>query len=100
MAQLATEVMAKTFGPVGPRADRKVTVDGAPIGAGPTVGTIVSQFVSYDKWDQAKRVDSWERVKRLIAEGLQTLEHASLIRAQNHSGMLNYAVTRSGAGGA
>jgi hypothetical protein len=96
MAQLAAEVMAKTFGPEGPGADRKVTVDGAPFGAGPTVGAIVSEFVGYDKWDQAKRVDSLERLKRLIAEGLQTLEHAALIRAQNHSGILNYALTRSG----
>jgi hypothetical protein len=32
-----------------------------------------------------------------IAEGLQTLEHAALLRAQNHSGILNYALTRSGA---
>jgi hypothetical protein len=96
MSQLATEVMAKAFRPDGPGADRRVTVDGPPIGAGPTVSAIVSRFVGSDKWDQAKREDSWERLKRLIAEGLQTLEHASLIRAQNHSGMLNYALTRSG----
>jgi hypothetical protein len=96
MSQLATEVMAKAFGPEGPGADRKVTVDGAPVGAGPTVSAIVSLFVGSDKWDQAKRVDSWERLKRLIAEGLQTLEHAALIRAQNHSGILDYALTRSG----
>jgi hypothetical protein len=96
ISQLATEVMAKAFGPDGPPADRRVTVDGAPIGAGPTVSAIVSRFVGSDKWDQAKREDSWERLKRLIAEGLQTLEHAALIRAQNHSGMLNYALTRSG----
>ena len=88
--------MANAFGPDGPRADRTVTVDGATIGAGPTVGAIVDRFVGSDKWDQAKREDSRERLKRLIAEGLQTLEHAALIRAQVHSGLLNYALTRSG----
>jgi hypothetical protein len=96
MSQLATEVMANAFGPDGPQADRKVTVDGAPIGAGPTVSAIVARFVGSDKWDRAKREDSYERLKRLIAEGLQTLEHAALIRAQVHSGILNYALTRSG----
>ncbi|HEY2054739.1 MAG TPA: hypothetical protein VGH14_12470 [Solirubrobacterales bacterium] len=95
-SQLAAEVMAKAFGPDGPRAPDRATVDGATIGAGPTVSAIVSRFVGSDKWDQAKREDSWERLKRLIAEGLQILEHAALVRAQVHSGILNYALTRSG----
>lgn len=96
MSQLATEVMANAFGADSPWADRKVTVDGSTSQAGPTVGQIVTQFVGSDRWDQAKRGDSYERLKRLVAEGLQTLEHAALIRAQNHSGLLDYALTRSG----
>lgn len=54
MPQLATEVMANAFGPDGQRADGEVTVDGAPIGAGPTVSAIVGGFVGSDKWDHAQ----------------------------------------------
>jgi len=48
MSQLAAEVMARTFGPEGPGADRKVTVDGAPVGAGPTVGAIAARRLAPD----------------------------------------------------
>jgi hypothetical protein len=103
LAQLAAEVMTKGFGPGGPGAhDEDVTVGQANINAGPTAAQIVGEFVGPRGFTFPVPSDEdlklHNRIARLVAEGLQELEHASLVRAQMHTAMggLDYATTRPG----
>jgi hypothetical protein len=103
LAQLAAEVMVKAFGPGGPGADEEdVTVGQANAHAGPGLYRICGLveadrrglgFTYTDEDDELL-----ERIRRLVAEGLQELEHASLIRVQLHTemGSPDYATTRRG----
>jgi hypothetical protein len=93
LPELAAEVMSKGFAPGCPGGDESVTVGGPSINAGVTVAALAAEFVS-GAADEGLRV----RRDRLIAEGVQALEHASLVRAQLHTAMggLDYAVTRLG----
>ena len=95
--QLAVEVMTKGFSPGAPGAAETVTVGGPNVDAGTTVGWIATELApggSTAGADEQLRL----RLYRLVAEALQELEHASLIRAQLHSvmGTLDYATTRRG----
>jgi hypothetical protein len=100
--QLAAEVMRKGFGPGGPGADDdNVTVGQQNANAGPDAYDIAYQFVSYESQPfGSPSADEilYRHIVRLVAEGLQELEHASLVRAQMHtdSGSLDYATTRAG----
>lgn len=96
---LAAEVMAKAFGPGAEWEDpeEEVTVGGPGDGAGATVERIAAAMAPDGT---ARRADDPTRLRlqRLVAEGVQELEHASLIRAQIHTGMsgLDYTPTRLG----
>lgn len=94
LPQLASEVMTKGFGPGGPGEDAQntVTVGGMSINAGTTVGDIASTLVP------GCGAPLELRLARIVADGVQTLEHASLVRTQMHtsSGALDYATTRLG----
>jgi hypothetical protein len=100
---LAIEVFTKGFGPGGPGADdSNVTVGQANISAGPTASDIVGVLVPDRGFtfpvptpDDQQLIG---RIERLVAEGLQQLEHASLVRAQMHTSMgsLDFATTRRG----
>jgi hypothetical protein len=94
LPQLASEVMTKGFGPGGPGEDAQnsVTVGGMSVNAGPTVGDIASALVPGCSGELAFRL------ARIAAEGVQTLEHASLVRTQMHTstGALDYAASRLG----
>jgi hypothetical protein len=91
--------MSKGFGPEGPGGPGKpgtleaptVTVDRT------TAGSIASEFTPAFR---ARTVgpELQLRLGQLVAEGLQLLEHASLVRAQWHTnaGTLDYAATRLG----
>jgi hypothetical protein len=99
VVQLATEVMTKGFGPGAPGADPDdtVTVSGPNTNAGTPVSVIATAFApggSTRGADDSVRLSLY----RLVAEGLQALEHVSLIRAQLHTAMgsLDHAVTRLG----
>jgi hypothetical protein len=96
---LATEVMTKGFGPGGPGSDPDytVTVGGPNINAGATISAIATELAPGGSTDGADEVLR-QRLYRLVAEGVQVLEHASLIRAQLHTAMgsLDYALTRLG----
>ena len=99
LEQLASEVMHKGFGPGGPGADEQnaVSTSGANINAGPEISEIALALAPGGTTrgaDDALRL----RLYRLVAEGLQVLEHASLVRAQMHTEMngLDYALTRRG----
>jgi hypothetical protein len=64
LQQLAAEVMDKGFGPNCPASDGFVTV-----------GMLVEQFVE----NAARYGDVQDRLKLLVGEGVQALEHASLV---------------------
>lgn len=96
---LAAEVMTKAFGPGADYEDpeEEVTTGGPNIGAGATIGGITPDLAP---GGNTKGIDDKTRLRlyRLVAEALQALEHASLIRAQLHTEMnsLDYTPTRHG----
>jgi hypothetical protein len=106
LAELATEVMVKGFGPGGDnRDDYDITVGQANRGAGPTVAEISSYVQPERGFEWVPNSQEFElveptldRITKLVAEGLQELEHASLVRCQLHTemGYLDWAVTRRG----
>lgn len=96
---LAVEVMAKAFGPGAEWEDpeEEVTVGGPTARAGATVTGIATAMAPEGS---AKGADerTWLRLQRLVAEAVQVLEHAELIRAQLHTAMtsFDYTPTRLG----
>lgn len=99
LPSLAAEVMGRAFGPGAEWEDpeEEVTVEGPSDGAGATVEAIATAMApdGTTKWvDDRTRL----RLRRLVAEGVQALEHASLVRAQMHTGMggFDYTPTRLG----
>jgi hypothetical protein len=103
LAELAAEVMARGFGP-GSRGgdDDAITAGQANAGAGPTADGISYRFVPDRGFSSplpaADDYQLREQAIRLVAEGLQQLEHASLVRFQLHTSMgyLDWAATRRG----
>ncbi|HEY2478917.1 MAG TPA: hypothetical protein VGI17_09300 [Solirubrobacterales bacterium] len=96
---LAAEVMGKAFGPGAEWEDpeEEVTIGGPNVGAGATVSGIATEMApggSTKGADERTRL----RLQRLVAEGVQALEHAALIRPQMHTAMnsLDYTPTRLG----
>jgi hypothetical protein len=96
---LAAEVMAKAFGPGAEWEDpeEEVTIGGPNVAAGATVVGIATDMApgaSTRGADERTRL----RLQRLVAEGVQALEHAALIRPQSHTAMegLDYTPTRLG----
>lgn len=101
--ELAIEVLIRGFGPGGPGADDDaISLGQANIGAGPDAGDISLRFVPERGFTfpvpTPEDVQLRERITRLVAEGLQELEHASLVRCQLHSAMgtFDWAATRRG----
>lgn len=96
---LAAEVMAKAFGPGAEWEDpeEEVTVGGPAARAGATVAGIATAMTPDES---AKGADerTWLRLQRVVAEAVQVLEHAALIRPQMHTAMndLDYTPTRLG----
>jgi hypothetical protein len=99
LPSLAAEVMGKAFGPGAEWEDleEEVTVGGPNDGAGGTVEAITTAMAP-DGSTRAVDDRTRLRLQRLVAEGVQVLEHASLIRAQMHTGMgaFDYTPTRLG----
>jgi len=96
---LAAEVMGKAFGPGAEWEDpeEEVTVGGPNVDAGATVegiATAIAPGGSTRGADDRTRL----RLQRLVAEGVQALEHAALVRPQMHTAMnsLDYTPTRLG----
>jgi hypothetical protein len=92
LAELAAEVMAQGFGP-GSRGsdDDAITAGQANAGAGPTADGISYRFVPDRGFSSPlpapEDYQLREQAVRLVAEGLQQLEHASLVRFQLHTSM-------------
>jgi hypothetical protein len=101
--ELAIEVMIRGFGPGGPGADdAAISLGQANVGAGPTAGDISLRFVPDRGFTfpvpTPDDVQLRDLLTRLVAEGLQELEHASLVRCQVHTAMgtFDWAATRRG----
>jgi hypothetical protein len=96
---LAAEVMGKAFGPEAEWEDpeEEVTVGGPSDGAGATVEAVATAMAP-DGSTRAVDDRTRLRLQRLVAEAVQELEHASLVRAQIHTAMgaLDYTPTRLG----
>jgi hypothetical protein len=97
--ELAAAVMAKAFGPGSEWEDpeEEATVDGPNVGAGATVAGIAAELAPGGSTRGADERDK-VRLQRLVAEGVQALEHAALVRPQLHTSMngLDYTPTRLG----
>lgn len=96
---LAAEVMAKAFGLGAEWEDpeEEVTVGGPAARAGATVAGIAIAVAPLGA-TRGGEGEAWLRLERLIAEAVQSLEHAALIRPQMHLAMdaLDYTPTRFG----
>ena len=96
---LAAEVMGKAFGPGAEWEDpeEEATVGGPSDGAGATVDAMTTTMAPEGS---TRAVDDRTRLRlqRLVAEAVQELEHASLLRAQIHTAMggFDYTPTRLG----
>ena len=99
LAELAAEVMAKGFGLDAPGGPGKPgTIESPSLDADRvTVGTIAGVFTPAYR-GRAVGPELELRLTQVLAEGVQALEHASLIRAQWHSndGAMDYVATRRG----
>jgi hypothetical protein len=92
MIELATEVMIRGFGSGSPGADDDaITLGQANVNAGPTAQTISYAFAPERAFTlpvpTPEDVKLRDRIAKLVAEGLQELEHASLVRCQMHTAM-------------
>ena len=103
LPDLAAEVMARGFGPGGRGYDDDaITVGGGSLTAGLTANDISEQFIPEFEfgWEERQGEDHnlREQIVKLVAEALQMLEHASLVRCQYHHGMsaFDWAATRYG----
>jgi hypothetical protein len=89
MTQLAAEVLTRGFGPGGP-ADKV-----PPMAPGASVTRVVAVFEPTGSRDMSLSRTLYE----LIADGIQVLEHASLLRLEAAGEQLGrnfYALTRLG----
>ncbi len=104
MIELAAEVMKAAFGPGGPGAGDDntvtvggtVTVSGAPLGRGLLLNQIAGAF---DR--EGSDMTQSRRLQRLVAEGVQLLENAALVRPvvggpAGGGANFSYALTRLG----
>ena len=97
VAQLGAEAMIKGFGPEGPGGSGKPGTPEAPGLPEVRVGLadIAREFTSAYA---GRGVSTAQRTRldHLIAEGLQALEHASLVRVSWRGGVDDYTATRRG----
>lgn len=102
LADLAAEVMIRGFGPGGPGADDDAISVAGSSNIGPTATGIALLLVPDRGFafpvPTAEELKLSEQLTKLVAEGLQQLEHASLVRCQIHREMsrFDWAATRYG----
>jgi hypothetical protein len=103
LADLATEVMARAFGPQDPGSghDPTTVAHGSTktsLSANSISQLFIAEFVF--GWNERGPEDTVlrDRIVDLVAEGLQVLEHALLVRCQIYSevGRFYWAATRYG----
>jgi hypothetical protein len=97
LAQLAVEIMVKGFGPDGPGGPGRrgtieaPSVDAARIGLADIARAVSPAYAGRDVGPELQL-----RFSTLVAEGLQILENASLVRISWRGGLENYLATRLG----
>ena len=99
LPRLAAEVMVRGFGPGGPGAPGQPgTIEAsARLTAVVYVGeTEIARAVTPAFASRAGTADQYNWLRALVAEALQALEHASLVRVTWHSGNQHYIATRRG----
>jgi hypothetical protein len=85
LVQLAEEVMTKAFGPDGPNVGEVMLQDWRYRGPGAHAEGIASEFVTGPDYFHASGKPTediaklWQQLVRMVEEGLQALEHASLV---------------------
>lgn len=97
LPQLAAEVMIKGFGPDGPGGPGKPGTLEAPVIGAPRVGlSDIAREVSPAYLGRRVGPELQMRLAGLVAEGLQVLQNASLVRVTWNGGQENYLATRLG----
>ncbi len=95
LAELAAEVMARAFGPEGPGAPgRSGTIESPALSAPRLLLNEVAAAVT-PAFNASKGADQI-RVANLVAEGLQALELAALVRVTWRGGSEDFRATRRG----
>ena len=97
LPELAAEVMARAFGPDGPGGPgRPGTIDGPAEASNRLTLTDVARAFTPAFAARGAGADQLHRLSLLLAEALQLLEHAALVRVSWRGGMENYLATRAG----
>ena len=97
LPELAAEVMASVFGPDGPGGPgRPGTIDGPAEAANRLTLADVTQAFTPASAARGAGADQLHLLSLLLAEALQLLEHAALVRVSWRGGMENYLATRAG----
>lgn len=101
LPQLAAEIMTRGFGPDGPGGPGKPGTIESPIALS-TSDRLTAKDIAHvftQAWRGRKVGQELDtRLSQVIAEGLQLLEHASLVRAECHenTGGISFVATRYG----
>ena len=93
---LAVEVMIKGFGPEGPGAPGRPGTIEEPLGAFRVGLEDIARQFAPTFGGRAVGPEQKKRLMNLIAEGLQILENAALVRVSNRGGYEHYLATRRG----
>ncbi len=97
LPELAAAVMAGVFGPDRPGGPgRPGTIDGPAEAANRLTLADVTQAFTPAAAGRGVGADQLHRLSLLLAEALQLLEHAALVRVSWRGGMENYLATRAG----
>ena len=98
LSQLAAEVMTKGFGPDGPGGPgRPGTIEDLETNTYARVGaTEIARLMTPAFGARAVGGDLIRRLTNVVAEGLQVLENAALVRASWNGGQPHYMATRLG----
>lgn len=95
LAQLAAEVMIRAFGPGTPGGPGQPGTLESPSADRLILGTIARQFTPALA-GHGVTAGQQQRLTGLVAEGLQLLQNAALVRVTWHGGTENYLATRRG----
>ena len=94
--RLAAEVMIKGFGPDGPGGPGQPNTIENPLGVRRVELEHIAREFTPAFYGRGVGPDLNKPLMSLIAEGLQVLEHAALIRVTSRGGVEHYLATRRG----
>lgn len=96
LTDLAAEVMTRGFGPGAPGAGQLPGPGQATATTDPTVWVISFEFAPDRGFTTPEDAALRRQITELVAEGLQQLEHASLVRCEVQRQELGWKITRAG----